>query len=138
MIINYKNFYEIEKINLHDADFEKVNFDYYTKNIEIKLINRSWKDSNYLLDFHNVLYYEMTCCDFWGGGYNVVCWSSLDTTEIFDKLLRLERVEKAKSFNGTPEQYTFMNLSEYLGIEICINSGDKLKIVCKEIEITKM
>ena len=42
MIISYKNSYEIEKIHLHDADFEKVNFDYYTKNIKIKL--REFKD----------------------------------------------------------------------------------------------
>lgn len=137
MIISYKNLHEIEKINLHDAYIENMIYTHSDKKINIKL-ESEWEKNDYDLDFHKVLYYEMTCCDFWGGGYNVAYWSSLDTTEIFDKLLRLERVEKAKSFNGISEQNTFMNLSEYLGIEICINSGDKLKIVCKEIEITKM
>lgn len=72
MIISYKNSYEMKKFICMMQILQKVNFDYYTKNIKIKLINRSWDDSNYLLDFHNVLYYEMTCCDFWGSGYNVI------------------------------------------------------------------
>ena len=65
----------------------------------------------------------------------MICWSKLDTTEIFDKLLRLEMVENSRS-RGTNQES--MDLFEFFGIEILINSGDKLKIICKEIEITKM
>ncbi len=31
-----------------------------------------------------------------------------------------------------------MDLYDYFGIEILINSGDKLKIICKEISITEI
>ena len=77
----------------------------------------------------------MVCCDFWGGGYNVDCWSRLDTTSIFDKLLRLQVIEQSRS-KGT--SYSPMDLYDYFGIEILLNSGDKLKIICKEIGITEI
>ncbi len=80
-----------------------------------------------------MLYYEMTCCDFWGCGYNVICWSKFDTTEIFDKLLRIDRIEKAES---NSESNTIMDLSEYIGIDILLNSGDHLKIICKSVIIS--
>ena len=44
-------------------------------------------------------------------------------------------VENSRS-RGTNQES--MDLFEFFGIEILINSGDKLKIICKEIEITKM
>ncbi len=77
----------------------------------------------------------MTCCDFWGGGYNVVCWSKIDATGIFDKLLRLEMVENSRSRDTNQES---MDLFEFFGIEILINSGDKLKIICKSIEVNEI
>ena len=133
MIISYKNLHEIEKVNLHDAYIENVIYNHADKKINIKL-ESEWEKNDYDLDFHNVLYYEMTCCDFWGSGYNVICWSKLDTTEIFDKLLRLEIVENSRSKGANQEQ---TDLSEFFGIEILINSGDRLKIICKSINVNK-
>lgn len=133
MIINNNNIYDINKIHLHDASFDNVIFDYNSKEIVIKL-EGEWND-DYILKLHDVLYHEMTCCDFWGGGYNIVYWSILDTTEIFDKLLRLERIEKAKSYSSNSESRSYMDLHEYFGVEILINSGDKFKIICKSIEV---
>lgn len=136
MTITYKNLYDINKINLHDAYIENILYNHSEKNIKIRLENK-WENGDYNLDFQNVLYYEMTCCDFWGSGYNVACWSILDATEIFDKLLRLEKVEKAKSFSSDPKSHTYMDLHEYFGIDILINSGDRLKIICKLIDINQ-
>ena len=133
MIISYKNLHEIEKINLHDACIENVIYNHADKKINIKL-ESEWEKNDYDLDFNKVLYYEMTCCDFWGSGYNVICWSKLDTTEIFDKLLRLEIVENSCSRVTNQEP---MDLFEFFGIEILINSGDRLKIICKSINVNK-
>ena len=133
MAISYKNIHEIEKINLHDSYIENVSYNHIDKKINIKL-ESEWEKNDYDLDFHNVLYYEMTCCDFWGSGYNVICWSKLDTTEIFDKLLRLEMVENSRS-RGTNQEP--MDLFEFFGIEILINSGDRLRIICKSIDVNK-
>lgn len=137
MIINNRNSRDIENISLHDANFENVNYNHSEKTITINLENEEW-GRNYNLVFHDVLYYEMTCCDFWGGGYNVACWSKIDTTTIFDKLLRLELVEKARSFSSKPSDYSFMDLSEFFGTSIQINSGDRLKIICKKIEVSEI
>lgn len=131
MIISYKNLHEIEEINLHDAYIENIIYNLSDKKISIKL-ESEWEKNDYNLDFLKVLYYEMTCCDFWGNGYNVICWSKLDTTEIFDKLLRLEMVENSRS-RGTSQES--MDLFEFFGIEILINSGDRLKIICKSIDV---
>ena len=134
MIITKKNINKIMDISLHDAYFEEVIYNNTYKEITIKL-ESEWGNVDYILEFHTVLYYEMVCCDFWGGGYNVVCWSRLDTTSIFDKLLRLQVIEQSRS-KGT--SYSPMDLYDYFGIEILLNSGDKLKIICKEIGITEI
>lgn len=134
MIINNRNLYDINQFHLHDASFNNIFFDYNNKEIIIEL-EGEWNDGNYTLKFHEVLYHEMTCCDFWGRGYNIVHWGVLDETEIFDKLLRLERVEKAKSFSNNPENHSYMDLHEYFGTEILINSGDRFKIICKSIQV---
>ena len=134
MIITKKNINKIMDISLHDAYFEEVIYNNTYKKITIKL-ESEWGNVDYILEFCTVLYYEMVCCDFWGGGYNVVCWSRLDTTSIFDKLLRLQVIEQSRS-KGT--SYSPMDLYDYFGIEILLNSGDKLKIICKEIGITEI
>ena len=63
----------------------------------------------------------------------MICWLKFDTTEIFDKLLRIDRIEKAES---NSESNTIMDLSEYIGIDILLNSGDHLKIICKSVIIS--
>lgn len=132
MIISCNNIREIENINLHDAYIENVIYNHSNKVINVEL-ESEWEKTDYDLSFHEVLYYEMTCCDFWGCGYNVICWSKFDTTEIFDKLLRIDRIEKAES---NSESNTIMDLSEYIGIDILLNSGDLLKIICKSVIIS--
>ncbi len=54
--------------------------------------------------------------------------------DIFDKLLRLEMVENSRS-RGTNQEP--MDLFEFFGIEILINSGDRLRIICKSIDVNK-
>ena len=133
MILNIKNICDINKINLQDSLINEVIYTHSKKIITINLEGEWGKD--YVLKFYDVLYYEMTYCDFWGGGYNVVCWSKIDATGIFDKLLRLEMVENSRSRDTNQE---LMDLFEFFGIEILINSGDKLKIICKSIEVNEI
>lgn len=132
MLINYQNLYKIQQINLHDSIFKEVRYDYFQKKIEVIVENKIWSTGNVSIEFKDVLYYEMTCCEFWGKGRSIICWSLMDTTNIYDKILRLEQVENAKSnsIDRTP-----MSLMEFLGSEFWMNSGDKLKIICKSIEI---
>ena len=79
MIISCNNIREIENINLHDAYIENVIYNHSNKVINVEL-ESEWEKTDYDLSFHEVLYYEMTCCDFWGCGYNVICWSKFDTS----------------------------------------------------------
>ena len=86
MIISCNNIREIENINLHDAYIENVIYNHSNKVINVEL-ESEWEKTDYDLSFHEVLYYEMTCCDFWGCGYNVICWSKFDTTAFVNKKL---------------------------------------------------
>ena len=122
MIISCNNIREIENINLHDAYIENVIYNHSNKVINVEL-ESEWEKTDYDLSFHEVLYYE----------YNVICWSKFDTTEIFDKLLRIDRIEKAES---NSKSNTIIDLSEYIGIDILLNSGDHLKIICKSVIIS--
>ena len=130
MIISCNNIREIENINLHDAYIENVIYNHSNKVINVEL-ESEWEKTDYDLSFHEVLYYEMTCCKFWGSGHHIICCNLMDTTNIYDKLLRLEQVEYAKSnsIDRSP-----MNLLEFIGVEIWLNSGDKLKVICKIFE----
>lgn len=130
MIIDKNNLCNIEKIHLHDALFKNIIYDHLNKTITI-CFESEWEDVDYLFEFKNLLYYEMTCCDFWGGGFNVVSWSVSDCSGIPDKIL-------IKAQNENPESSSYMDLSDYFVIEIIINSGDKLKIFCSSVVITEI
>ena len=101
------------------------------KDIRVEIKKKSAETVPSSLSFQDVLYYEMTCCKFWGSGHHIICCNLMDTTNIYDKLLRLEQVEYAKSnsIDRSP-----MNLLEFIGVEIWLNSGDKLKVICKIFE----
>ena len=62
MIISCNNIREIENINLHDAYIENVIYNHSNKVINVEL-ESEWEKTDYDLSFHEVLYYEMTCCD---------------------------------------------------------------------------
>ena len=131
MIVDYRNSYLINHISLHDFEFKGIKHDYEKKYIELEIKKKSAETVPSSLSFQDVLYYEMTCCKFWGSGHHIICCNLMDTTNIYDKLLRLEQVEYAKSnsIDRSP-----MNLLEFIGVEIWLNSGDKLKVICKIFE----
>ena len=124
MFITKKNLKELNKISLHDSVLNDIIYVHSEKKNIINL-ESEWEDYEYNLNFVDVLFYEMTCCDFWGSGYNIIEWSVIDTFEIFCKLLEIEK-------------NIIIDLNEYFGIEILINSGDKLNIVCKSINVIKV
>ena len=131
LIVDYRNSYLINHISLHDFEFKGIKHDYEKKYIELEIKKKSAETVPSSLSFQDVLYYEMTCCKFWGSGHHIICCNLMDTTNIYDKLLRLEQVEYAKSnsIDRSP-----MNLLEFIGVEIWLNSGDKLKVICKIFE----
>jgi len=133
MVIDRKNILSLKDIHLHDASFEEIVYNHYENKIIIMFKNE-WNDPDYNIEFEEVLYHEMTHCDFWGGGYNVICWSFLDDDEIYDRLLRKDMIESAKSSSS---EYTPMDLSGYIGVKILKNSGDSLKIICKRIRVSE-
>ena len=97
MIVDYRNSYLINHISLHDFEFKGIKHDYEKKYIELEIKKKSAETVPSSFSFQDVLYYEMTCCKFWGSGPHIICCNLMDTTNIYDKLLRLEQVEYAKS-----------------------------------------
>ena len=128
MIISCNNIREIENINLHDAYIENVIYNHSNKVINVEL-ESEWEKTDYDLSFHEVLYYEMTCCKFWGSGHHIICCNLMNCGGMIMK----DFIEKAES---NSESNTIMDLSEYIGIDILLNSGDHLKIICKSVIIS--
>lgn len=70
MFITKKNLKELNKISLHDSVLNDIIYVHSEKKIIINL-ESEWEDYEYNLNFVDVLFYEMTCCDFWGA-YHIV------------------------------------------------------------------
>lgn len=113
---------QIDNVHLHDAGFLSMSYDLFKKQITLVLDCHEWESADYTLQFKDVYYHEMTGCDFWGGGYNVVSWYKCDVSDIYDKLKLSEKCIPI-SFDG------------FFGVEVLFNSGDKLRILCREIAV---
>ena len=110
MIVDYRNSYLINHISLHDFEFKGIKHDYEKKYIELEIKKKSAETVPSSLSFQDVLYYEMTCCKFWGSGHHIICCNLMDTTNIYDKLLRLEQVEYAKIKQHRQESNEFIGI----------------------------
>ena len=113
----------INDVNLHDATLESMSYDIYKKQLALVLGCREWESAYYTLKFGDVLYHEMTGCEFWGGGYNVLEWHKCGVSDIYSKLKQSEKIIP-------------ISFDDCFGVELLFNSGDKLKIVCRNIEVS--
>ncbi len=130
MIYNYNNKEEFDKIYLHDSIFEGFNYNYDDREISF-LCKHYYVNKIYNFRFHNVIYSKLQSCFFWGGGncvYDIYC---TETPDEFKKLIHDVQTNKHIYF-----EHSYLDRGiNYVTIEIMINSGDSLIIICESVEV---
>lgn len=130
-IIKKENEKDIANIHIHDLQFNNFCYNHDSQIVQLNLSNITYS-SKILMHFKQVLFVSMTCVEFWSPGSNVFSCNIFDTQVIVGKLK-----EKAESETKNWREISKFSESqkENIGFEITINSGDVIKIICKEINI---
>ncbi len=129
MRIDYRNKEEIDKLYLHDSEFEGFCYDYEKRQITLSCDNyfKEFRKRT-VFTFHNVIFYSIQSCEFWGKCFRIYeIYLQDDSTEM-DQLL------KSKLAGDYKHSYLDKGV-EYLPIEIGIISGDILVIICESVDV---
>lgn len=113
-IINSKKNY------IHDAIFDDVVFNYQKKVLYVSIQNKSK-----IIEFYNVIGFNMTACDYWGEDPFVFDWEYNDNFHLVEDLF----VKKESNSNHS----RLNNKEDFIETIITLSSGDKLIIACEYI-----
>ncbi len=126
MRIDWSNRNEMTNLNLHDCSFTGYSYDYDKRQISFHC-GVGYIGMEFNVVFHNVIFSKMQSCTFWHGGDSIM-YIALEEEETELKTLKKIHDEK---------EYDFTKLDEgisYLSVEMSINSGDMLTIICESID----
>lgn len=135
MIFNYKNKEKInECINIHDTYFENINIDSSKKIVDIIVKHYNTK-KQYSIKFKNVLNFEMNSFDLWCKSDNQILGLYVDNSyDIIKKILEIEEIDKKFGENISSIKNE-INTEKLLVITILADNGNKIIIICSELEI---
>lgn len=117
------------QVYIHDNTFYQMNFNWETKNLYIILANDTNKNDTYIIQFMNVIGFNMTSCNFWGISPYVLDFEYIEHKErtLIPKLYD----EYSKNLKD-PTCNLEKNI-DYIETAITFKSGDKLIIACEYI-----
>lgn len=137
MVLNKNNIEEeIRRVSLHDDIIEEFKFDREKGILSLTLLAECDNWRQYTIDYKGVFMFEMSSCNCWGeysphifdfeymdGRYNLLLPRLLD--DIFNRSNIDDRKKNLESAEDLFETW------------ITFTSGDRLRVVCKSIEIEK-
>lgn len=135
MRINYKNRDEIEQQYRHDYRFKGYYYDYDNREIILTCVNLQ-NNREMSMVFHNVIFSELQSCEFWGGGNSIYYIWNEEITPQMKHLLEIQKKNKEIQ-EKNKEIYNVSLLMEdiqYLQVQIMLNSGDNLLVICEWID----
>ena len=115
-------------VYIHDFLFEDMQYNYIQNKITIRLINETSPERKEIIEFYNVIGFDMVACDFWGTSPYVLDWESIEKEN--QKLVKKFLAEKQ---NNNYEYARICAESEYVESIITFISGDRLTIACEYI-----
>ena len=65
-------------VYIHDFLFEDMQYNYIQNKITIRLINETSPERKEIIEFYNVIGFDMVACDFWGTSPYVLDWESIE------------------------------------------------------------
>ena len=115
-------------VYIHDFLFENMQYDYLKNKITIRLINESSPERIQMIEFYNVIGFDMVACDFWGASPYVLDWESIEKES--QKFVKKFLTEKQDN------NYEYARIcadNEYVESVITFISGDRLTVACEYI-----
>ena len=131
--INNMNKNDINHIHIHDSSYEGFRYDYDNRLIEMRCENDYLK-KKFTLIFHNVILFEVQSCMFWHGGNAIMYIALSDDSPLAKKYQDLQNMDREKL------ELTCLDKNDgiqYIPIEIQINSGDMLYLVCESVDFNE-
>ena len=133
MIINASNkeIINTRAVYIHDSIFTGFIYDYRNRQLDFTCENFYYKVRHTFV-FKNVVLINMQSCSFWHSGRNILDMSSKNDSSQLEELIELQN-QHQDLFQGS---YLDRGIP-YIIVEILINSGDTLQIVCESIDYNK-
>ncbi len=126
MVISHENQTLVEStLHCHDSYFKSFSVDFERRVICI-VLTKSWASNIRRIQFTDYLFCTMTGFEPWGSGCSILGWQILAQDEaaaVFDVSIRQEDKNQA------------CDLSLLLCSEFVLDSGDRIRIVCKSAEV---
>ena len=122
---NYYNKQEIDNIIVHDSEFYGFSYDYMDKKLQFSCDNYWILKKKQTFIFHNVILCNLQGCSFWHGGNCILGLSLLDNAPEMSRL---------KEMSLEFEETLFDDKTEYITLELQLNSGDTLLIIFESLE----
>lgn len=128
MRFTYENRDQLDKQYIHDSFFEGFYYDYEKRQISFSCMDGLFEKRINLL-FDNVIFTEMQSCEFWGPGNSIYAmWHEEDTHQ-------MRHLKDTANLNkGKYDDSFFTDEKKYIQIQIQLNSGDSLLIICESME----
>lgn len=132
MIINELNGEVINTrdVYIHDDILLELKFDRIKRNLTLNFQNYA-NDFTYVIEFLNVIGFEMTSCDFWGAS---------ECALGFEYVPKDERVLVPKlqeEWTNLPNSLDIPSYEDSIETLLTFGSGDRLRIACETINFLK-
>lgn len=122
------NLINSKDIDIHDWIFKEIGFNYKEKKMCVCLQNPQSNIKEEIIEFVNVIGFNMTSSDFWGKSPHVLDWEYVEK----DEQVLINGLFEKKNFH----QYMYSSLNDdinYIESNITLSSGDLLMVACEYI-----
>lgn len=123
-IINSKEVY------LHDDFLDDMRFNFLEKKLHLSVLYFRDRSHRYSVDFLDVIGFEMSSCDFWGGSLRILDFEYVPP----ESQVLVPRLFNKKQEGGESFAFCKMKSREnYLETLMTFASGDQLRVACENI-----
>lgn len=122
IILNSKEVY------IHDDFFNQLKFERSKKNLYLSITKRGIQGKDFIIEFVNVVGFELTSCDFWGTSPYIL---DFEYVEHCDRSILPKLFEEKKHISDSGCSLT--DIKNYIESVITFKSGDRLIIACEYI-----
>lgn len=123
-IINSKEVY------LHDDFLDDMRFNFLEKKLHLSVLYFRDRSHRYSVDFLDVIGFEMSSCDFWGGSLRILGFEYVPQ----ENQVLVLRLFNKKQEGGESFAFCKMKSREnYLETLMTFASGDQLRVACENI-----
>lgn len=115
-------------VYIHDDVFNELRFEYSKKKIYISITKKGIQGKEFIIEFVNVVGFELTSCDFWGISPYIL---DFEYVEHSDRTVLPKLFKKKNDISNSNCSLTA--IGNYIESVITFKSGDQLIIACEYI-----